>query len=159
MSIERKRGITMAVNEVSGVKQAKPERKVETRKDQTGKPLKCIFEDRNGDGKLDLYQITKTSPQYDGCTHEVTYTDNDGDGYFDSVREKVTCNLTDGKRRLSENDKTITTEFTEKNEATKMENVFNPQKMFEFLCKQIRGVANSNNDAIKRSTFHQAVYF
>lgn len=128
----------MAINEVSGAQQAQPTRRVESRKDQAGNPVNCIFEDRNGDGKLDLYQITKINPSYDGCTHEVTYTDRDGDGYFDSVQEKITSNMTDGKNRLSKNDKTITEEYTEKSDATKMENILKPKQMIVNLSEKIR---------------------
>ena len=118
----------MLVKELLGVEQEQPKRKIETRKDGAGNPINCVFEDRDGDGKLDLYQITKIKPSYDGCKHEITYTDNDGDGYFDFVQEKVTCNMTSNGKRLSENDRTITEEYTEKSEATRMENILNPVK-------------------------------
>ena len=118
----------MAINEVSGAQGAQPARRIETKQDQAGNPVNSIFEDRNGDGKLDLYQITTIKPSYDNCTHEVTYTDKDGDGYFDTVSEKITPHHTDSNGKPLGRIKTITEEYTEKNEATKIENQLNPPK-------------------------------
>ena len=133
---KEKEKISMSINEVSGSQQSQPARRIETKKDQAGNPVNCIFEDRNGDGKLDLYSITKINPSWDGCTHEITYFDNDGDGYFDVKQEQVTCNMTSDERRLSENDKTITEEYTQKDESTKMENILNPKKAVRDLLKK-----------------------
>lgn len=118
----------MVINEVSGAQQTQPTRRVEIKKDQAGNPVNCIFEDRNGDGKLDLYQIKKVGIAWDGCTHELTYTDRDGDGYFDTVSEKITSNMRNKEGRLSEDDKLILNEYSEKSEATKMDNILNPPK-------------------------------
>ena len=125
----------MSINEVNGAQQAQPTRKIETKKDSAGNPVNCIFEDRNGDGKLDLYSVTKINPSFDGCTHEITYFDNDGDGYFDLSQEKVTCNMTSNSKRLSQNDKLTTNEYTVKDESTKMENLLADNKQGHFLKK------------------------
>jgi hypothetical protein len=106
----------MTINSVSEAQQTQPTRRIETRKGKNGESIKCIFEDRNGDGKLDLYKIIEVPNTYDGSKHEFTYTDLDGDGYFDTKQIKVTG--------LTEKD--VTEEYTEKNEATKMQNVLNP---------------------------------
>ena len=139
----------MAINKVEGTQQAQPAKRTETKKDANGNTIKCIFEDRNGDGKLDLYSVTKNNPSWDGCTHEITYFDNDGDGYFDSTQEKIASNMksSDGTR-LSQNDKVITEEFQVKNDATKMENlVSGASNTKAFVSKKVN--PNDINKIIK----------
>ena len=122
----------MAINEVQGTQQAQPTRRFETRKDTAGNPVSCIWEDRNGDGKLDLYSITKINPTWDGCTHEITYIDRDGDGYFDVSQEKVTSHIK-GKNGKTADPKLISNEFDEKSENTKMKNILEPKEIVKKL--------------------------
>ena len=128
----------MAINGVNGTNGAQPTRRVETTKDQAGNPVNSVFEDRNGDGKLDLYQVKRIMPSYDNCTHELTYIDKDGDGYFDTVQEKITPNHTDGNGKRLGRVKTITEEYTEKNEATKIENQVKPQEQKMIILPDLK---------------------
>ena len=73
----------MAINEVAAVQGAKTNQTVEKKYDNQGRLIsESIFKDVNGDGKKDLYKITKYYYDEDGRS-EHTYIDRDGDGYDD----------------------------------------------------------------------------
>lgn len=79
----RKRGKSMAINEIRGTQQTQPQR-VERKYDENGELRSIsIFKDVNGDGKEDLWKVTVFSKMFDGSRHERTVIDNDGDGYND----------------------------------------------------------------------------
>ena len=94
----------MSINAVSQLQQAgpKPSRRILTNSDGTT----LVYEDKNNDGKLDLYSISKKAQNlFEPNTRVVTYYDNDGDGLCDERKDVIipNKNIQEGKTLVESN--------------------------------------------------------
>ena len=78
----------MTINALSQMQQTQP-----TRREVSENGITRVYEDRNGDGKLDLYSITKKAQNlFEPNTRIETYYDKDGDGLCDERKDIVIPN-------------------------------------------------------------------
>ena len=125
----------MTINAFLQVQQTQP-----TRREVSENGITRVYEDRNGDGKLDLYSITKKAQNlFEDSTRIMTYYDNDGDGLCDERKDVVipNKNIPEGAALVEPNvvknegqdlkaltEKTIYKNLSEK---PKMEDIVNPK--------------------------------
>ena len=78
----------MTINALSHTQQPQP-----TRREVSENGITRVYEDRNGDEKLDLYSITKKAQNlFEPNTRIMTYYDNDGDGLCDERKDVLIPN-------------------------------------------------------------------